>query len=60
MSDLSKYIEGKLFSDESREQVIKALNEAISIPIINENTEEKILRALWSIVVDVLKQILRK
>ena len=60
MSDLSKYIEDKLFSDEARDKVVVALNENINIPFINENTEEKILGALWAVVVDVLKQILRK
>ena len=60
MNALTKYIEDKLFSDEAREEVIKALNANINIPIINESTEEKILGALWSVVVDVLKVILRK
>jgi hypothetical protein len=60
MSELTKYIEDKLFSDESKDEVIKALNSAINIPIISEKTEEKILTALWSTVTDVLKNILRK
>ena len=40
--------------------MVQALNDNINIPFINENTEEKILGALWAIIVDVLKQILRK
>ena len=60
MSDLTTYIEEKLFSDEAREKVVVALNKNINIPFINENTEEKILGALWAVVVDVLKQVLRK
>ena len=60
MSYLTSYIEEKLFLDEARDKVVVALNENINIPFINENTEEKILGALWAVVVDVLKQILRK
>jgi len=40
--------------------VVKALNENINIPFINEKTEAKVLGALWSVVVDVLKQKLRQ
>ena len=60
MSDFTDYIEEKLFSDEAGEKVVKALNDSINIPFINEKTEEKVLGALWAVVVDVLKQILRK
>ena len=60
MNDLTKYVEEKLFSDESRDEIIKALNANINIPILNENTEEKVFRALWSVIVDCLKTILRK
>ena len=45
---------------EAGEKVVKALNDAINIPFINEKTEGKVLSALWSVVVDVLKQILRQ
>ena len=60
MSDFTDYIEAKLFSDEARDKVVVALNENINIPFINEKTEAKVLGALWAVVVDVLKQILRK
>ena len=60
MDELASYLEEKLFSDEAGEKVVKALNDAINIPFINEKTEKKVLGALWSVVVDVLKQILRK
>ena len=42
------------------DKVVKALNDSINIPFINEKTEEKVLGALWSVVVDVLEQILRQ
>ena len=60
MSDFSDYIESKLFSDEARDKVVVALNENINIPFINEKTEAKVLGAIWAVIVDVLKQILRK
>ena len=46
-------------SDEEVERkVITALNDAVDIPFINEKTEEKIARAVWSAVCDVLKKVL--
>ena len=60
MDELASYLEEKFFSDEARDKVVKALNENINIPFINEKTEGKVLSALWSVVVDVLKQILRQ
>ena len=60
MSDFTDYIEEKLFSDEARDQVVTALNANINIPFINEKTEAKVLGAIWAVIVDVLKQILRK
>ena len=49
-----------LFNDETKETLVKALNENINIPIIGEKTEEKIIRALWSTVEEVFKKILLK
>jgi len=42
------------------EKVIKALNAAVDIPFINEKTEERIARAVWSAVTDVLKKVLEE
>ena len=49
-----------LFHDETKETLVKALNENINIPFIGEKTEEKIIRALWSTVEEVFKKILLK
>ena len=49
-----------LFNDETKETLVKALNENINIPFIGEKTEEKIIRALWSTVEEVFKKILLK
>tara|TARA_R100001530_G_scaffold113087_1_gene80070 strand:+ start:203 stop:382 length:180 start_codon:yes stop_codon:yes gene_type:complete len=49
-----------LFNSETEEALIKALNENINIPIIGEKTEEKIIRALWETVEEVLKKVILK
>ena len=38
-------------------KVIKSLNYSVDIPFINEKTEEKIAKAVWSAVRDVLKKV---
>ena len=40
------------------QKVIQAMNDAVDIPFINEKTEEKIARAIWATVSDVLKKVL--
>ena len=49
-----------LFNPETEEALIKALNENINIPIIGEKTEEKIIRALWETVEEVLSKVILK
>ena len=49
-----------LFNSETEEALIKALNENINIPIIGEKTEDKIIRALWETVEEVLKKVILK
>jgi hypothetical protein len=39
------------------EKIVKSLNDSVDIPFINEKTEEKIAKAVWSSVRDVLKKI---
>ena len=56
---------GKLILDyitdkEVEKQVIEKLNANINIPIINEKTEEKILKAVWSTISEVLESVLTK
>ena len=50
----------KLFNEESRDKVVKALNDNINIPILNEKTEAKIFEAIWDSVEDVLKKVVLK
>jgi len=49
-----------LFNEETKSNIIKALNDEVDIPFINEKTEGKILDALYSVVEDVLKAQLLK
>ena len=49
-----------LFNEDSKETLVKALNDNINIPIIGEKTEEKIIRAIWDTVEEVFKKVLLK
>ena len=49
-----------LFNPETEEALVKALNENINIPIIGEKTEEKIIRAIWNTIEEVLKKVILK
>jgi hypothetical protein len=49
-----------LFNEETKANIIKALNDEVDIPFINEKTEGKILDAVYSVVEDVMKAQLLK
>ena len=49
-----------LCNEETKEEILKALNEAVDIPMINEKTEAKILDAIYSVVEAAIKVALRK
>ena len=49
-----------LFNDETKSKIIKALNDQVDIPFINEKTEGKILDAVYSSIEDVMKAQLLK
>ncbi len=44
--------------DEIKKQVVEKLNENVNIPIINEQTEEKYISAIYDTFVSVLKKVL--
>jgi len=46
----------KIFDDELQEKVVDALNKNINIPIIGEDTEEKILNAIYDSIEEVVKK----
>ena len=49
-----------LFNEKTKANIIKALNDEVDIPFINEKTEGKILDAVYSVVEDVMKAQLLK
>ena len=57
---IASLIAEKLFNDESRDKIVKALNDNINIPILYESTEEKIFEAIWESVEEVLKKVILK
>tara|TARA_R100000426_G_C4745898_1_gene81400 strand:- start:39 stop:212 length:174 start_codon:yes stop_codon:yes gene_type:complete len=44
--------------DEIKDKVVKELNDNVNIPIIGENTEKKIIEAIYETTVAVLKKVL--
>ena len=51
---LAKLIADDLLSDENGAEIIAEINKAVDIPIISENTEQKILEAHWKVIKSVL------
>ena len=51
---LAKLIADDLLSDENGAEIIAEINKAVDIPIISENTEQKILEAFWKVIKSVL------
>ena len=51
---IQKMIMEYLFNGENKEKIIDELNKNINIPIINEDTEEKILEAIYGVFENVI------
>ena len=58
--ELQDILMNHLFNDETKSSIIKALNDKVDIPFINEKTEAKILDAVYSAIEDVMKAQLLK
>ena len=56
--NVAKLIADQMFNDATKEKVVDGLNKNINIPIINEDTEEKIITAIYDVVEDVMKEVL--
>jgi|TARA_B100001939_G_scaffold267737_1_gene235185 hypothetical protein len=56
--NVAKLIADQMFNDGTKEKIVDGLNKSINIPIINEETEEKILTAIYEVVEDVMKEVL--
>ena len=59
-SAMVKMVSEYIFSDETKQKVITALNENVDIPIIGEKTEAKILEAIWNTMEEVFKKVILK
>ena len=58
--ELQEILINHLFNDTTKSKIIKALNDKVDIPFINEKTEGKILDAVYSAIEDVMKAQLLK
>tara|TARA_B100001939_G_scaffold169240_1_gene145954 strand:+ start:604 stop:786 length:183 start_codon:yes stop_codon:yes gene_type:complete len=56
--NVAKLIADQMFNDATKAKVVDGLNKNINIPIINEDTEEKIITAIYEVVEDVMKEVL--
>ena len=59
-SKIKENIDNKLDDPAVRKEVIDRWNASVNIPILNENTEEKIFAAIYDKAIDVLKKVLNK
>jgi len=49
-----------LFNEDNKQKVIDELNKNVNIPITNEDTEEKIISAIYEVFEDVMGKVLNK
>ena len=56
--NVAKLIAAQMFNETTKTKVVDGLNKNINIPIINEDTEEKIITAIYEVVEDVMKEVL--
>ena len=57
---LQKMVMEYLFNEENKQKVIDELNKNVNVPIINEDTEEKIISAIYEVFEDVMGKGLKK
>ena len=58
MGVLEEFLEEKVFNDETKTKLVKALNDKIDIPFISEKTEGKIIDSLISVVFEIFRKVL--
>ena len=56
---LQKMVMEYLFNEENKQKVIEELNKNVNVPIINEDTEEKIISAIYEVFEDVMGKVLK-
>tara|TARA_R100000654_G_scaffold66966_1_gene95380 strand:+ start:628 stop:837 length:210 start_codon:yes stop_codon:yes gene_type:complete len=60
LSENKQSIVDTIFDEELKAKVVKSLNSSIDVPFIGEETEAKIIDALYSCVEDVVKEAIIK
>jgi hypothetical protein len=58
MGVLEEFLEEKVFNDETKDKLVKGLNDKVDIPFISEKTEGKIIDSLISVVFEIFKKVL--
>ena len=58
MGVLHELLEEKVFNDETKAKLVKALNDSVDIPFISEKTEGKIIDSMISVVFEIFKKVL--
>ena len=57
---LQKMVMEYLFNNDNKQKVIDELNKNVNIPIINEDTEEKIISAIYEVFEDAMGKVINK
>ena len=57
---IQKMIMEYLFNDDNKQKIIDELNKSVNIPIINEDTEETVIAAIYNVFEDVMGKVLSK
>ncbi len=57
---MKEMIANYIFNDEMKAKIVKELNDNVNIPIINEETEGKIIEAIYESVEAVVKGVILK
>ena len=60
LGNLGDQLVDEVFGDELQKEVVEALNKNIDIPFISEETEEKVMNALYDTVEGVIKNAIKK
>ena len=58
MGVLEEFLEEKVFNDETKDKLVKGLNDKVDIPFISEKTEGKIIDSLISVVFEIFRKVL--
>ena len=60
LGNLGDQLVDEVFGEELQKEVVEALNKNVDIPFISEETEEKIMNALYDTVEGVIKTAIKK